>query len=175
MSTPTNYEIAYTARTDFLQDPPLTSSATRTGTTLTRYSDVYSNVAPYLLEDGHSPLGCHTFTPIVDEQCRDFLRTCNTRFHGQIEGPESSGFENMHEKLVVHNLYVQLKHALDNRAKLNLYQYNVIGSSYTRVVSSTRASNSTQCAAKKTPRRYFTRLVTVLFLSQTNKYTCSSC
>ena len=145
----------YSSRNDFLRDPALTSSATTKGTLVVRYSDVYSNVAPYLLEDGHSSLGCHTFTTIVDEQCRDFLRTCNTRFHGQIDGPESSGLANMHEELWVDNLYVQFKNALENRAKLNLYQYNVIGYSYTRVVSSTQSGVRSQSVTKKTPRGYF--------------------
>jgi hypothetical protein len=145
----------YSSRNDFLRDPALTSSATTKGTLVVRYSDVYSNVAPYLLEDGHSSLGCHTFTTIVDEQCRDYLRTCNTRFHGQIDGPESSGLANMHEELWVDNLYVQFKNALENRAKLNLYQYNVIGYSYTRVVSSTLSGVRSQSVTKKTPRGYF--------------------
>ena len=155
----------YSSRNEFLMDPPCTTSSTTNGTLVSRYSDVYSNVASYLLEDGHTPLGCHTFTTTVDEQCRDFLRTCNTRFHGQIDGPESSGLENMHEDLWVDNLYVQFKNALENRAKLNLYQYNVIGFRYTRVVSSTQCPQSSQSNTKKQPRGYYQRFIPIFFLN----------
>ena len=146
----------YSSRTDFLMDPPCTARSTKNGTVVSRYSDVYSNVASYLLEDGHTPLGCHTFTTTVDEQCRDFLRTCNTRFHGQIDGPETSGLEHMHEDLWVDNLYVQFKNGIENRAKLNLYQYNVIGFRYTRILSSTQSRQRSQSnpPTHKKPRGY---------------------
>jgi hypothetical protein len=65
--------------------------------------------------------------------------------------------------LWVDNLYVQFKNALENRAKLNLYQYNVIGFRYTRVVSSTQCPQSSQSNPKKQPRGYYQRFIPIFF------------
>ncbi len=64
---------AYSARQAVLVlvDPPIINGDThhKSGTLLRHYSDIYCSLAPLVLEDGHTLLGCHQFTQPVAEQC----------------------------------------------------------------------------------------------------------
>jgi hypothetical protein len=117
----------FSSRQAPLPDPPSTTS--RNNKVI--YSDHYANVASLVLQDGHTQVGCHTFLPPVDEQCRDFLRKCNARFHGHKDNLGHSSLEVMHENCSLNNLYQHFLGATENRVKLDLFQYNVIGFCYT--------------------------------------------
>ena len=95
-----------------------------------QYSNVACSVAPLLLEDGHTLLGSHEFTQPVAEQCREYLRSCNNRFHGQLDGPENSSLDIMHADFTKHNLYLDYINALCNHGRLDLFRFNVIGYCY---------------------------------------------
>jgi hypothetical protein len=100
------------------------------GSIMRRYSNVACSVATLLLEDGHTLLGCHEFTQPVTDQCREYLRFCNNRFHGQLDGPENSSLDIMHADFYQHNLYLDYLNAMSLHAKLDLFQFNVIGYCY---------------------------------------------
>jgi hypothetical protein len=109
-----------------LSDPPTTTG--RNNNVI--YSDHNANVAALVLQDGHTQVGCHTFLPPVDEQCRDFLRKCNARFHDHKDNLGHSSLDVMHENFSLNNLYQHFLGATENRVKLDLFQYNVIGFCY---------------------------------------------
>ena len=138
----------YSANQALLPEPPIVEVSTfKKGETRRQYSDVYCSVAPLVLEDGHTLLGCHAFIQPVAEQCRDFLRACNIRFHGQSDGPENSRLDILHDDFSKRNLYIDFQHALQQHGKLDLFRFNVIGYCYTieppNVTTSTSAPPNT--------------------------------
>ncbi len=121
----------YSANQALLSEPPIVEVSTfKKGETRRQYSDDYCSVAPLVLEDGHTLLGCHAFIQPVAEQCRDFFRECNIRFHGQSDGPENSRLDILYEDFSQRNLYIDFQHALQQHGKLDLFRFNVIGYCY---------------------------------------------
>jgi hypothetical protein len=122
---------AYSCLPDMITDPATEDIPTnKPGVTKRHYSNVACSVAPLLLEDGHTLLGSHEFTQPVAEQCRDYLRSCNNRFHGQLDGPENSSLDIMHADFSKHNLYLDYINALCHHGRLDLFRFNVIGYCY---------------------------------------------
>ena len=122
---------AYSCLPDMIKDPSTEDITTnKPGSTKRQYSNVACSVAPLLLEDGHTLLGCHQFTQPVAEQCREYLRSCNNRFHGQLDGPENSSLDIMHADFTQHNLYLDFLNAMCNQGRLDLFRFNVIGYCY---------------------------------------------
>jgi hypothetical protein len=124
-------DAAYSCLPDMITDPATEEIPTnKPGSTKRQYSNVACSVAPLLLEDGHTLLGCHEFSQPVAEQCREYLRSCNNRFHGQLDGPENSSLDIMHADFTKHNLYVDFINAMCNHGRLDLFRFNVIGYCY---------------------------------------------
>jgi hypothetical protein len=146
----------YSSRQAHLPDPPMVPIDSR-GPKVT-YSDHYANVASLVHEDGHTQLGCHTFAAPVDEQCRDFLRKCNARFHGQQDDLGHSSLDVIHEKFTQNNLYLHFIAAMKNRVKLDLFQYNVIGFCY-RIDSAGRGDQARKCSIPSSDRYEHVELV----------------
>ena len=122
---------AYSCLPDMITDPATEDIPTnKPGATKRHYSNVACSDAPLLLEDGHTLLGSHEFTQPVAEQCRDYLRSCNNRFHGQLDGPENSSLDIMHADFTKHNLHLDYINALCNHGRLDLFRFNVIGYCY---------------------------------------------
>jgi hypothetical protein len=156
---------AYTANRPLLPEPTIVEVSTKKkGETRRQYSDEFHSVAPLVLEDGHTLLGCHAFVQPVAEQCRDFLRECNIRFHGQTDGPENSRLDILHDDFSKRNLYIDFQHALQQHGKLDLFRFNVIGYCYSIQPPNVTSKTS---APSNTPPRYLSHssLLYSLFLA----------